>query len=242
MLMTLRKWKNLYYYSCYLKDAINSTGTIHFCWEIQARLHIHIHTNICKFELEVTTAILFSISNSLTQIQSWVAEGKSALEIWVKAFLLCFNIYRPFQFSSVQFSRSVMSDSLWPHEPQHTRPPCPSPTHGVYPNPCPLSSWCHPAISSSVVPFSTCPLSFPASESFQMSQLVAWGGQSIGVSASTSVLPGNSQDWSPLGWTGWISLQSTDSLTRWTCFLQRICKGGREAWHAGKDGACHVGE
>ena len=81
MLMTLRKWKNLYYYSCYLKDAINSTGTIHFCWEIQARLHIHIHTNICKFELEVTTAILFSISNSLTQIQSWVAEGKSALEI-----------------------------------------------------------------------------------------------------------------------------------------------------------------
>ena len=112
------------------------------------------------------------------------------------------------QFSSAQFSRSVLSDSLWPHEPQHARPPCPSPTPGVYPNSCPLSRWCHPAISSSVVPFSSCPQSFPASGSFPMSQLFAWGGQSIGVSASTSVLPMNTQDWSPLGWTGWISLQS----------------------------------
>ena len=109
---------------------------------------------------------------------------------------------------SVQFSRSVVSDSLRPHEPQHARPPCPSSTPGVYPNSCPLSWWCHPAISSSVIVFSSCPQSFPASGSFQMSQLFASGGQSIGVSASTSVLPMNTQDWSPLGWTGWISLQS----------------------------------
>ena len=111
-------------------------------------------------------------------------------------------------FSSVQFSRSVVSDSLWPHEPQHARPPCPSPTPGVQPNPCLSSRWCHPAISSSVVPFSSCPQSFPASVSFQMSQLSTWGGQSIEVSASTSILPMNTQDWSPLGWTGWIFLQS----------------------------------
>ena len=109
--------------------------------------------------------------------------------------------------SSVQFSCSVMSDSLRPHESQHASPPCLSPTPGVYSNPCPLSWWCHPAISSSVIPFS-CPQSSPASRSFPMSQLFASGGQSIGVSASASVLPMNAQDWSPLGWTGWISLQS----------------------------------
>ena len=112
----------------------------------------------------------------------------------------------------VQFSHSVMSDSLWPHEPQHTRPPCPSPIARVHPNPCPLSQWCHPTISSSVVPFSSCPQSFPASGSFKISQLFASGGQSIGVSASTSVLPMDTQDWSPLGWTGWISLQSKGLL------------------------------
>ena len=112
-----------------------------------------------------------------------------------------------------QFSRSVMSDSLGPHESQHARPPCPSPTPGVYLNSCPLRRWCHPAISSSVIPFSSCPQSLPASESFPMSQLFAWGGQNIGVSASASVLPMNTQDWSPLGWTGWISLQS-EGLSR----------------------------
>ena len=111
-------------------------------------------------------------------------------------------------FSSVQFSRSVVSYSLWPHEEQHARPPCPSPTPGVHPNPCSLSWWCHSTISSSVILFCSCPQSFPASGSFPMSQLFASGGQSIGVSASTSVLPTNIQDWSPLGWTGWISLQS----------------------------------
>ena len=115
-------------------------------------------------------------------------------------------------FSSVQFSHSVMSDSLQPHEPQHTRPPCPSPTPGVHPNPCPLSRWCHPTISSSVIPFSSCPQSFPASGSFQISLLLASGGQSIGVSASTVVLSMNTQDWSALGWTGWISLQSKGLL------------------------------
>ena len=100
-----------------------------------------------------------------------------------------------------------MSESLQPHESQHTRPPCPSPTPGVYSNSCPSSQWCHSAISSSVVPFSSLQ-SFPASGSFPMSQHFTSGGQSTGVSVSTSVLPMNTQDWSPLGWTGWISLQS----------------------------------
>ena len=111
--------------------------------------------------------------------------------------------------SSVQFSCSVVSNSLQPHEPQHARPPCPSPTPGVHPNPCPLSRWCHPTISSSVISFSSRLQSFPASGSFPVSQFFASGGQSIGVSASASVLPMNIKDWSPLGWTGWISLQST---------------------------------
>ena len=111
-------------------------------------------------------------------------------------------------FSSVQFSRSVMSDSLRPHDSQYARPPCPTQTPGVYLNSCSSSWWCHPTISSSVVPFSSYPQSLPASGSFPMSQLFAWGGQSIGVSASASVLPMNTQDLSPSGWTGWISLQS----------------------------------
>ena len=110
--------------------------------------------------------------------------------------------------SSVQFSRSVMSDYLWPHELQHTRPPYPSPAPRVHPNPCPLSRWYHPTISSSVVPFSFHPQAFPASGSFQMSQFFASGGQSIGVSVSTSVLPKDIQEWFPLEWTGWTSLQS----------------------------------
>ena len=110
---------------------------------------------------------------------------------------------------SVQFSSVTQSClTLQPHELQHTRPPCASPTPRVHPNPCPSSWWCHPAISSSVVPFSSCPQSLPASESFPMSQCFTWGGQSTGVSASASVLPMNIQDWSPLGWTGWISSHS----------------------------------
>ena len=124
------------------------------------------------------------------------------------AFFLSSFIYRTSCISSVQFSHWVMSNSLWPREPQHARTPCPSPTPGVHPDSCPLSWWCHPIIPSSIIPFFSCPQSFQASGSFPMSQLFAWGGQSIGVSASTSVLPMNTQDWSPLGWTGWISLQS----------------------------------
>ena len=107
-----------------------------------------------------------------------------------------------------QFSRSVVSYSLWPHELQHARPPCPSPTPRVHTDSCPSSQWCHPAISSSVVPFSSCPQSLPASESFPVSQLFTWDGQSTGVSALASFLPKKSQHWSPLEWTGWISLQS----------------------------------
>ena len=120
------------------------------------------------------------------------------------SFELCIQI----RLSSVQFSHSVVSDSLRPHELQHARPPCPSQTPGFYSNSCPSSRWWHPAISSSVVPFSSCPQSLPASGSFPKTQLFTWGGQSIGVSASASVLPMHNQDWSPSGWTGWISLQS----------------------------------
>ena len=125
-----------------------------------------------------------------------------------KIFEICLFYVSVSHFSSVQFSHSVVSDSFRPHEPQHARPPCTSPTPGVHLNPCPLCQWFHLTISSSVIPLSSCLKSFPASGSFQMSQLFTWGGQSIGVSASTSVLPMNTQDWSPFGWTGWISLQS----------------------------------
>ena len=111
-------------------------------------------------------------------------------------------------FRSVQLSHSVIYDFLRPHELQHARPPCPEPTPGVHPNSHPLSQWCHPSISSSVIPFSSCPQSLPTSESFPMSQLFAWCGQSTGVSALASFLPKKSQDWSPSEWTGWISLQS----------------------------------
>ena len=115
---------------------------------------------------------------------------------------------------SVQFSCSVVSDSLRPHELQHARPPCPSATPGVHSDSHTSSQWCHPAISSSVVPFFSCPQSFPASESFPMSQHFAWGGQSTGVSALASFLPKNTQDWSPLEWTGWISLHNASMLAQ----------------------------
>ena len=116
--------------------------------------------------------------------------------------------YKSSSISSVQFNRSVMSDSLWPHESQHARPPCSSPSPGVHSDSRPSSPWCHPAISSSVVPFSSCPQSLPKSESFPISQLFAWDGQSTGASALASFLPKKSQGWSPSEWTGWISLQS----------------------------------
>ena len=132
------------------------------------------------------------------------------LRSWRENIPICtiLSLFCIIAFSSVQFSCSVMSDSLRPHELQHARPPCPSPTPGVHSDSRPSSPWFHPAISSSVVPFSSCPQSLPASESFPMSQLFLWGGQSTGVSALASVLPKNTQDWPPLEWTGWISLQS----------------------------------
>ena len=141
-------------------------------------------------------AALFTIA------RTWKQPRCTLTAEWIKLWYIYAMEY------SVQFSHSIVSNSLQPHEPQHARLPSPSPTPGVYPNPCPLSWWCHPTISSSVVPISSCPQPFPASGSFQMSQLFTLGGQIIGVSASTSVLPMNTQDWTPLGWTGWISLQS----------------------------------
>ena len=138
-------------------------------------------------------------------MSSW---DKNHMPVTSKTYNIAFYIKKLTRISTVQFSRSVMFNTWWPHEQQHARPPCPSPTPRVHPNPRPLSAWCHPTITYSTVPFSYCPQSFPASGSFQMSQPFASGSQSIGVSASASVLPMNIQDWFPLEWTGWISLQS----------------------------------
>ena len=158
-------------------------------------------------------------------LSSWISSFPSfPTELWLCSLLFVFSLVLTISFlggllffsplsnasfeSSVQFSWSVMSDSLPPHGLQHARPPCPSPTPGACSNSCPSSQWCHPTISSCVIPFSSCLQSFPESGSFPMSQFFSSGGQSIGVSASASVLPMNIQDWSPLGWTGLISLQS----------------------------------
>ena len=134
----------------------------------------------------------------MKQVRAWGNSGTGVLNLGSTLESL----------QSVQFSHSVMSDSLQPHGLQHARPPCPSPTIGVYSSSCPLSQWCHPTISFSVIPFSSCLQSFPASRSFPMSQFFASGGQSIGLSASASVLPMNIQNRFHLGWTGWITLQS----------------------------------
>ena len=142
-------------------------------------------------------AALFTIA------RTWKQSRCPSTDEWIKKLWYIYTMEY-----SVQFSRSVVSDSSWPHELQHARPPCPSPTPRVHSNSRPLSQWCHPAISSSVIPFSSCPQSLPASESFPMSQLFTWGGQSTGVSALASFLSKNTLDWSPLEWTGWISLQS----------------------------------
>ena len=167
--------------------------------------------------------ILVLSQSMLTQVHRHVTGMSGSVPVWLlilgrvveetnmMKFLcsICWLLrFKHGPLSSVQFSRLVMSNSLRPHESQHARPPCPSPTPRVYPNSCSSSRWCHPAISSSVIPFSSCPQSFPASGSFPMSQLFTSGGQSIGVSASASLLPMNTQDWCPLGRTGWISLQS----------------------------------
>ena len=140
---------------------------------------------------------------SCTMSNTYLWTAKTCFAFWNAWKLMALSV----QFSSVHFSHSVVSDSLRPHESQHTRPPYPSPTPGVHSDSRPSSPWCHPAISSSVVPFSSCPQSLPASKSFPMSQLFAWGGQSTGVSALASFLSKKSQGWSPSEWTGWISLQ-----------------------------------
>ena len=152
------------------------------------------------FVLQGQSCLLFRVSLDFLLLHS--------SSLWWKDIFFGVISRRSCRSSSVQFSCSVVSDSLRPHELQHARPPCPSPTPGVHSNSHPSSQWCHPAISSSVVPFSFCPQSLPTSGSFPMRQLFTWGGQSIGVSALAPVLPMNTQDWSPLGWTGWTSLQS----------------------------------
>ena len=156
------------------------------------------------------TGLISLLSRELSRVFSSTTVWKhqffgSQPSLWSNSHICTQLLEKP---SFSQFSFPVVSDSLWPHELQHARPPCPSQTPGVYLNSCPSSWWCHPAISSSVIPFSSHLQSFPESGSFQTSQLFRSGGQSIGVSASASVLPMNTQDWSPLGWTGWISLQS----------------------------------
>ena len=154
---------------------------------------------------------ILAVLASLNAVLCFLTSGRVLSSGWVPSS--CTTAWKASSGSSVQFSHSVMSDSLWPHEPQLARLPCPSPTPGVYPNPCPSSRWCHPTISTSVVPFSSCPQSFPTSGSLQMSQLFASGGQIIGASASTSILPVNTQDWSPLGWTGLNSLQAMENCS-----------------------------
>ena len=159
------------------------------------------------YSYEIIKTLRFLVTDSVfLVIAAWKIGNYEQLFIIV----LPWTTFPTVALSSVQFSSVAQScaNSLQPHESQHARPPCPSPTPGVHSNSRPLSRWCHPAISSSLVPFSSCPQSLPPSGSFQMSQLFTSGGQSTGVSASTSVLPMNTQDWSPLGWTGWISLQS----------------------------------
>ena len=155
---------------------------------------------ICENQNTLCSRLLLWVQSLVT----WPNQGES--EHFARTFTYWWH--KSFLSScSAQFSHSIMSDSLWPHGLQHTRLPCPSPTSRACSNSCP-SQWCHPTISSSVIPFSSCLQSFPASGSFPTSQFFASVGQSIGASASASVLPMNTQDWSPLGWTGWISLQS----------------------------------
>ena len=166
---------------------------------------------INKTKLHVNI-MLFSAADNFQEKLAWLVKSREGEVLWPYSesrwsykLHFCVQKSRVNVVNIKQFSRSVMSDSLLSHGLQHAMPPCPSPTPGVHPNSCPLSRWCHPTISSSVIPFSSRLQSFPASGSFPMSQCFTSGGQSIGVSASASM---NTQDWSPLGWTGWISLQS----------------------------------
>ena len=173
-----------------------------YCIETEKRYHIE--------KLNELRWSLYSKSVTFSKSRTFILSSHPELTGFSRANSLKtkFTRNQPMLFSSVQFSCSVVSDSLRPRELQHSRSPCPSPTPGVYPDSCPLSRWCYLTISCSVIPFFSHSQSFPASGSFQMSQIFASGGQSIGVSPSTSVLPMNTQDWSPIGWTGWTSLQS----------------------------------
>ena len=172
-----------------VEDSSVAAGSLGRKWE---KDHKRAHGNIWVVEIRLNWA------------GWWLYSSVSLLEL--TDLHTCIDNFYGIQFSSVAQSCPTLWNPM--NCMQHTGPPCPSPTPGVHPNPCPLSRWCHPTISSSVVPFSFCPQSFPASGSFPMSQLFTSGGQSIGVSASTSALPMNTQDWFTLGWTGWISLQS----------------------------------
>ena len=138
---------------------------------------------------------------------------------FISVIIFCVQFFCLLQFSSFQFSHSVISDSLWPHESQHARPPCPSPSARVHSDSRPSSLWCHPAISSWVVPFSSCPQSLPASESFPMSQLFAWGGQNTGASALASFLSKKSQGWSPSEWTRLLFVFLSFNLLIWCITL-----------------------
>ena len=183
------------------------------CFLLGRSFSLSLYLTPCSPSCLIRKSELFRTTHlsSSQVLDPWkVCEMIHILSYWVSRIILVPNrsFQKEVQFSSVQFSRSVVSKSLRPHESQHARPPCPSPTPGVHPDSRPSSQWCHPAISFSVFPFSSCPQSLPASESFPMSQLFAWGGQSTGVSALASFIPKKSQGWSPPEWTGWISLQS----------------------------------
>ena len=169
------------------------------------------------FQARLLEWIVISLSRGSSQPRNWTQVSHTAgrlFTVWATRqahLIICWWTLRLLPclgYCSVQFSHSVVSDSLWPHESQHAKPPCPLPTPGVHSDSRPSSQWCHAAISSSVIPFSSCPQSLPASESFPMSQLFSWGGQSTGISASASFPPKKSQGWSPSEWTGWVSLQS----------------------------------
>ena len=178
-------------------------------------------------ELKRRVRVLFSPWNVVRPLYSLLGNVQISVMRWTSSSV--YSLSLPFLLDNLQFSCSVVSDSLRPYDLQHVRPPCQSPTSGIYSNSCSLSCWCHPTISSSVVPFSSCPQSFPASGCFPMSQLFTSGGQSIGVSASTSVLPMNTQDRAPLGWTGWISLQSK-GLSR--VFSNTTVQKASILWHS----------
>ena len=215
-------WDFILFFVCYIRVSVLSCIQLFVTpWTVarQAPLSTEFSTQGCWSRLPFPTLgdlpdpgvepmplVSLALAGRFVSLFLTLSVGFCAFDEW-PPFPVLLEFCREVE-PSVQFSHSVVSNSLRPHESQHARSPCPSQTPWVYSNPCPWRRWCHPALSSSVVTFSSCPQSLSASGSFPMSQLFTWGGQSIGVSASASVLPMNTQDWSPLEWTGWISLQS----------------------------------